>query len=384
MDFLQLILHKIHTHLKPEELATHNSEADLLTLINECSQLHWLFMNHILAAQKDKYTRLSVEHAQLTIIGLSNELYDYQLRLKELNLTKTQKNSITKFYSEVNLRLLEFYERLHVMYNSYFNFKEPLPHFSWKLRAAEINTNLNLFKLACADKVSVLVWDGFCTPYDEMLSCPDKNTPSFAFVNYLQSLLALCMKHIPTNETGIDNILIDELLKNNYNCPSFVNKLLTYYAALHETDELIDVQLMGWKRLLLQVNNLVLKDDKALYTYYPSVREQLKNGIEETIVSLELVKNNNLIKGESIPSIQTNLSLAQLAVMLRLMIEVGLIKSTNHAEFFRTAILLFKTRKAADVTPQSLKAKYYAPESSGCNIVKEYLFQMINQIRNFQ
>jgi hypothetical protein len=79
--------------------------------------------------------------------------------------------------------------------------------------------------------------------------------------------------------------------------------------------------------------------------------------------------------------VMTNLSVPQLGVFLRLLTETGIIDETNISGITGRAAQLFQTRKAAKISAESLRIKYYAPDKAAIIIMKEYLNNMLQLLR---
>ena len=81
--------------------------------------------------------------------------------------------------------------------------------------------------------------------------------------------------------------------------------------------------------------------------------------------------------------ISTGISVSQLAVMLRLMIDTGMIQYNNQSELIKKIAGTFQTPKASVISADSLRTKYYSPEKAALEIVKEYLFKMVGLMKGY-
>jgi hypothetical protein len=80
---------------------------------------------------------------------------------------------------------------------------------------------------------------------------------------------------------------------------------------------------------------------------------------------------------------QTPMSVPQLALFVRLLVESGTIKCQNQSLLLRAIAASFSTAKATSISSESLRIKYYATDPASVNIVKEYVIKMMNQLRRF-
>ena len=86
---------------------------------------------------------------------------------------------------------------------------------------------------------------------------------------------------------------------------------------------------------------------------------------------------------ESLPEklLQTPLSVAQLGLFIRLLVEGEIIKSENNSMLLRWIAASFKTKRTEVISAESLRIKYYAADQASVNIVREYLLRMMNQLK---
>jgi len=89
-------------------------------------------------------------------------------------------------------------------------------------------------------------------------------------------------------------------------------------------------------------------------------------------------------KPDELQTLQTNLSVPQLGLFIRLLVESGVIDGKgNISALISKVASMLKTRKAMPVSVESLRIKYYAPEKAAVNILKEYIGQMMQVLRKF-
>ena len=79
----------------------------------------------------------------------------------------------------------------------------------------------------------------------------------------------------------------------------------------------------------------------------------------------------------------TSFSVSQLAVMARLLVDCNIIQHSNQTNLMKRIAGAFKTNKAGQISAESLRVKYYTPEPAAINIIKEYLLQMLNQLKKY-
>ena len=196
---------------------------------------------------------------------------------------------------------------------------------------------------------------------------------NFHKLNYLQ----LLFQHLQTTTSILNETYVRDLLMySNFNSPCYTEceiKLIREKI----TDE---TSLEGTIALLRQedarLNQLKIKQGMCFDASLPSLKKQLHDWIGNEIKHLELMNQRKadkdlLIDTES--KIQTSLSVAKLAVMIRLMVADKIIINKSIAPMLRTVAKLFTTLQKDEISFGSLETKYHAPDKATLNIMKDTL-----------
>ena len=84
---------------------------------------------------------------------------------------------------------------------------------------------------------------------------------------------------------------------------------------------------------------------------------------------------------EPIEKIMLSISVAQLAYIFKVLVDMGTIKNKNVSDVMRFIIKNISTPKAQDISFDSLKTKYYQPEHSTKQFFHDFLIQQLNYVR---
>lgn len=199
------------------------------------------------------------------------------------------------------------------------------------------------------------------------------NTFTYRKIGYLKYLLG----EIESATSVIsENYIRGLFIYNNFNSDCFTN----YEKELIQT-EINKLQTNQEAILFLQsdhsrVAKLKMKSGISYDNQHPSVKKQLSDWITEEIKLLEL-KNRKaadkdlLIEPES--KIQTSLSVAKLAVLVRLLVVDKIIINKSVAPMLRTVTKLFTTLQKDEISFGSLETKYHAPDKATLNTMKEMM-----------
>ena len=175
--------------------------------------------------------------------------------------------------------------------------------------------------------------------------------------------------------------IIEALYYLNYNEDNFITyeyewlKELT--AELPTNQEKIAALRFEQKK----INQLPLKPNCCYSPNMPPLKEQINGWIDEEVKFLENVQLPEKIAdklNEIEDKIHTSLSVAKLAVLLRLLVIDKIIINRTVAPMLRIAAKIFTTLQKDDISFGSLETKYHAPDKATINAVKDLLFKWIN------
>ena len=173
----------------------------------------------------------------------------------------------------------------------------------------------------------------------------------------------------------------DTLYKFNYNSENFIvneyERLNKASSQLHSIKE----KIASLSYELKKVNQFLCTSKNAFMQYIPSVKEQVGNWIIEEIRFLEkgtlpIEYANTLNEPEN--KIHTSLSVAKLAVIIRLLVVDKIIINRTVAPMLRIVGKTFSTLQKDDISIGSLETKYHAPDKATISAMKDMLFKWIN------
>jgi hypothetical protein len=200
-----------------------------------------------------------------------------------------------------------------------------------------------------------------------------ENSMTFRKTSYLKYLL----QEIESATTVISEDYVRELfIYNNFNSTCFISheiELVKTKLNKFQTNQEVISFLQAEQTRIIQ---LKIKSGSFYDNQQPSIKKQLSDWITEEIKQLE-VKNRKaadkdlMIDPES--KIQTSLSVAKLAVLIRLMVADKIIINKTVAPMLRTVTKLFTTLQKDEISFGSLETKYHAPDKTTLNTMKEMM-----------
>jgi hypothetical protein len=184
-------------------------------------------------------------------------------------------------------------------------------------------------------------------------------------------------------------IPVDELLcYMNYNNHIYIKyKINELKANIYEHPTLH--QQLQQTKWLLKLNNQQLQHPQFQYTpLHPAIREQIRDWLTEESIYLEhqLQYPDTTPPPEEIArwmafKLRLNIPVPDLACLLRIMIECGLILNENKTEVAEFAARFFATSKREEISASSLRHKMYTCPPSAVASVKDILMTLYNHTR---
>lgn len=167
----------------------------------------------------------------------------------------------------------------------------------------------------------------------------------------------------------------------NYNADEFftleVERLSTklFYIATAKT------KIAVLKREQKVINQLAVRIDQRYCDYLPNIKERLNDWIGEELKFLEggyHALTEDEVEAAMEGKIHTSLSVAKLAVIIRLLVIDKIIINRTVAPMLRIVAKVFTTLQKDEVSFGSLENKYHAPDKVTINAVRDMLFKWIN------
>jgi hypothetical protein len=319
---------------------------------------------------RDKQHYVQVHQSML--IRLLNKVFIYrQAEGLSGNLLNTY-HSISQHLEYV----LNFIEDI---FPNYFDRTERVPVLYFRIATGELCRQLALLKEKMEDSTEVdpalatiLIsnFNSYCNG--------EKTTATYNELLYQRDLMnELLSGKVLMSETSIREVLF----YFNFNDDDYVAYLYKRFGTLTaelSTKKEIIAALRFEQKI---INQLRTKLNTVLNPEMPPLKEQVTQWLEEEIRFSEAVPvTGGPTKSETEPEdkIQTSLSVAKLALLLRLMVIDKMITNRVVAQVLRIIVKTVATPQAENIAFGSLETKYHNPDRSTINWVKDMLFRWIN------
>jgi len=304
-------------------------------------------INNTAISDKGQYIRL----VQALLINLSDSLPESEMHEQLCNEAET----VLQFMQNFLYQHFDFDFKVSVFYLKHLQDSISLKLEYWKIK---------LFQSPIIDVLLECINEKFAT---------SENYLTFRKVNYLKNIF----RQIECSTTVINEVFIRELLINyNFNSTGFIDYETSLIKNKLNVENSIDENIALLKTEQFRIAQLKDRSGVGYELNQPTIKKQLTDWVIEKIRNEELTnlkrKNKDLqIDPES--KIQTSLSVAKLAVLIRLLVADKIIINKSVAPMLRTIAKLFTTLQKDDISFGSMETKYHAPDKATLNIMKEML-----------
>ncbi|HEY8658472.1 MAG TPA: hypothetical protein VIL78_05520 [Hanamia sp.] len=317
---------------------------------------------------KEQYVKVN----QTLLIRILDKLFAY-------SQTRPLNENILLLYNTIGQHLQSTLDFIEDFFSNYFDRNEKVPEPYISIAKENIKKQVKQLKHIVSKQEST---DTFLTNL---------------VLDSIQHLLGAESIVITYSRLSYHKMLLNELLSQKVRRSSQCIKEALYYINYNE-DNLITYEYEWLKELTKElpsnqekiaalrfeqkkINQLPLKPNCCYNPNMPSLKDQINGWIDEEVKFLENIQLPEKVAdklNENEDKIHTSLSVAKLAVLLRLLVVDKIIINRTVAPMLRVAAKIFTTLQTDDISFGSLETKYHAPDKATINAVKDMLFKWIN------
>lgn len=279
----------------------------------------------------------------------------------------------------VSEHVKEVFEFIREYFSSYFDYTQRVPGYLLVQFKESLKTSAESLKQLVANNGIEMEEIGVVVAEIIEHTIGEKSAiNTYRQINYYKDLFHQFL----SGDGTINSLFIRHAFyKLNYNSETFIineyerlNKACSQLYSIKEKIAFLSYELK-------KVNQFFCTPRNSYQPFLPSVKEQVGNWIVEEIRFLEKGTlpgeyANTLSEPDS--KILTSLSVAKLAVIIRLLVVDKIIINRTVAPMLRIVGRTFSTLQKDDISIGSLETKYHAPDKTTINAVRDMLFKWIN------
>ncbi|MDN3657810.1 hypothetical protein QWZ08_19315 [Ferruginibacter paludis] len=271
---------------------------------------------------------------------------------------------------------LDFMEEF---FGNYFDLNEKIPEPYFTIAKEDLRKQLKRFKIAASKQSAI-----DSALFNHIANCINQViNKDVEFITYRQlNYFKILMNELLTLKTKLSSKTIsDTLFFLNFNEPNFI---MSEYSRLqqlieNEVTNNAKIEVLRFEQKI--INQQSVKLHCCFSQDMPSLKEQMNGWIIEEIRYLESMPLPAAISEtvqENENKIHTSLSVAKLAIIIRLLVIDKIIINRTVAPMLRVVAKTVTTLQKDEISFGSLETKYHAPDKNTVNAVKDMLFKWIH------
>jgi hypothetical protein len=360
---------------------TANDHQSFSTEVNrEVLRIKSTFVSEVFSFQNERHLERYIQYHQQTLIRLMDETLRKTNNAQYLILARLQ--TLYKGLEE----LLFFIEQ---HFSKYFDQDSKAPTFYVSILRDDMQIFLKEISRRLFDlNVEQQLADALLYAISRLCDEEDEQVTSYRSIIFVKQVHKELLNLLSSLQADSD---VNDEIRNlmyylNYNSnktfsyhANHINKLLNAADTRHDMIESMSL-------ILKRVNQAQVRPGIGYDIHAPTLKEQLTYYIIEEIEHLNRIHNlgqtNTVSSPGSITSfkLQTEMSVAQIAYLIKILVETHIITNHNIAELLRFLSKFFVSKKTATISYDSLRSKYYNAEQGTRQSVKGMLLKLAYSI----
>lgn len=308
---------------------------------------------------------------------------------KTKKVTDLQSVVLALFYDGIWKNTADLLEFLKSDFKKYFDrdFKAPIRYSSEYIRSIKIKKQ-KLKDLLATAGVNAELTEIVLLPLE--ICIHSESVCTYHQIEYLTEFYSQLESFFNNSHEEIHDEICNQLFHLNFNCTKFIKYYVGYMKSQagkcnHEI-ELIEFYYLKFKL----INQIPTQREFIYNNKRESILNQISTWITEELYYLEKKRNLLPINVEEKKNevnddtkIQTSLSVADLSLALKLLMEAKVITNRNAREVTKLVARNFKTNKRESISEESLYNKTYNVERSTVDRMKDVIFTMMNLMKGY-
>ena len=357
-------------------------ESDLFTseavqlIINESENdqqtIRAMFIEDLTGKNNIINKELYVKFNQGFLIRILDNLFSYRKVI-------TTSENVAQLYNSISQHLQATLDFIENFFGNYFDRNEKVPEPYFTIAKEDLRKQLKRFKITISKQANIdtLLINIISDIVNHLLG-NEIIAISYTHLTYYKTLLNELQNQKTLHST---KTIIETFHYMNFNEDNFISYEYEWLKQITEHLPTNKEKIVSLRYEQKKINQLPLKPNCCYNPDMPSLKEQINGWIDEEVKFLENVQIPEKVadkQNENEEKIHTSLSVAKLAVLLRLLVIDKIIINRTVAPMLRVAAKIFTTLQKDDISFGSLETKYHSPDKATINAVKDLLFKWIN------
>lgn len=350
-------------------------------------------VNEIFSLKKEGHIEMYIQRHQQELIRLKDHLLSYFPTEEPSHIGEkpNDEKTLINLYRTIYNCLRDLLTFIETYFSKYFNQEAKVPD-SYRLAATQdlrktIGSSRSRLNAKAAEKKLL---DIIFHPLLEFIEGSKQTTISYKYLIYLKELDKE-LKELSRSDFQkgkLNKQLINVSLYLNFNAHNLLAYCIQAIKDEYQQHNTLAGQLESLAFIYKTINQTQVKPSFSYKPKFKPLKNSLIEWLDEEMSFLEkrrqLSLNFSVRKNQALHQdikLTTNLSVPQLAYLLKVFVETGIILNKNQREIIRFVSSGFRTKKAETVSADSLRSKFYNIEDNTRNTVKDILINMLNHVR---
>jgi hypothetical protein len=351
---------------------------------NEAANVRAALLEEAFSRKAKKELKLLVQTYQAICIDISNKMFLAAGSMQDLPYNNITIDAMLQKHQQIQQHLLSLLSFLDDRFTEFFNPAQSMP----LVHAISIASSLHDRMLTIKERLAIINDDALLqfmiSPIQHFIL--RQTTAAGTYYDYacLKRYLACLELNFDQEVKNPAERFVETCISINVVPLGFLDYYLEKSRAIIAGENVGSRQIIEWQKLVLRI--------KQMPAYNP-VDDESTTSVKSLIIAalnqeVDFLEKGNIVQPEQnlmqAPAVlQTPMSVSQLALFIRVMVDSGTIKCSNHSAMLRMIAGSVQTGKAVPISSESLRVKYYTTDPAAISILKDYIIKMMNQLRTY-
>jgi hypothetical protein len=270
----------------------------------------------------------------------------------------------------------------------YFDFDAKLPDgYKWKMER-DMKETLEIIETRFEKKVSAAFFELICEPFEYFLS--NDSHISYKELAYLVELRLYLLGISEQVLEQVEEKISERLLYLNFNSVLFFNYMIRKISDEASQKSSVNERVEYYSWQIKTLNQTRVKHNIIYLSHLEPIREQLIYWIAEDLyyldkkhqLSLTLPMNREAQK-DKLKKVHVQLTVAELALGARLLLDTDVIINTNYTELIKMVARGFRTNRQANISQQAIYNVGFDVTTNSKEKMKSILMRMVRKIGEY-
>lgn len=351
-------------------------------LRDETDRIKKKFVHEIYAFEDERHLERYIQLHQQELIRLMDQLAGVRY---DADNDDPHRHELYRYACHAVEELLTFIER---HFTKYFDQDTKAPESYITLAGSDmVKTYGELLDNLKTLNVDGHLIDLVLNPMKKFIESIPAGQISYRKIIYVKEIQKEIQRVISSNKetNAIDDHLRAELLYLNYNTIKYFRYYTNFIVAQLENVDSSSGRIERLSYFLKLVNQTQVKPGVGYNRTIHTLKEQLSEWLAEEVFYLEKMHklNEKNAAGTALADdfkLKTEMSVSQLAYLLRVFIETKVINNKNVSDMIRFFSRFFQTKRLESISYESFRVRYYNTEDGTKRSVRNMLLQMVDYI----